>query len=659
MTDDYRDAKTMAERPEKSDKYGVVKARWWEVDASERAQFVCQTGESLRMDAAGRQQASIRHARLYENVELDSLVGRDFAEAVSRQTLMGAGMMSLNVGASCVNTLTAKITKNRPRPNFLTSGGSWASQIKARNLDKWAKGFIYETKYYQKARPVFVDGQVFGTGVLFVYGNKQNKLDCERVLESEIFVDALDGQYGEPRQLFRVKYVGRDILTRLFPKHADAIANAGKRAKVDNINGSQEILENTLVVWECWHLPSGPKAKDGMHCIAIDGAELSCEAWRLDKFPFIFNRFQKRLTGFFGKGVIETIQPIQVEINRAVRSISLQMKRKGKGRTYVQIGSKVNPSSLTNADGGDIVMYAGEMPRDAAVNAIAPEEFNYVLSLRQQAFQEVGMSEMSVSAKKPAGLDAAVALREYSDIESERFAPQHQDWEQMVLDYVELSVDLITEQYGWSGYKVLVPGRRDLLEVDWANIDLSRDSYVMQMWPVSSLPQNPSARYQKVKEMRQDGFIDMPVAQRLLEHPDIEAESNLGNAIIDDCDATISAILDDEEPRLMPLEMYQNEDLIIQRANAAYLYARHRNCPENRLALLRQLIDSATRAKAAKMMPPPMPPGAGGPPPPMPPGAGGPPPPGMMPPAPGGAGPVITNTMNAAAPIPMTPPVVQ
>ncbi len=165
----------------------------------------------------------------------------------------------------------------------------------------------------------------------------------------------------------------------------------------------------------------------------------------------------------------------------------------------------------------------------------------------------------------------------------------------------------------------------------------------MQMFPVSSLPQLPGARYAKVKEMMADGFIEKPVAQRLLEFPDIEAESNLGNAMIDDADATISHILDDDEPKLMPLEPYQNLDLIIQRTNASYLYARHRGCPENRLRLLRQLIDSATAAKALMVAPPPMPamPGA---------------PMGAPPAGPAGGGPVINNTMNAPGPAPLAPP---
>lgn len=646
MAQDYRDAVSMKEKPVKMSKSGITPSRWWELeDDAEVAQAVIDMGMAMERNSGDRLTSLVRFARLYENCEIDNLSARDYSASLVRQILSGAGLMSLNVGASCVDTLTAKVTKNRPRPTFLTSGGSWASQIKARNLDKWSRGFFYQTKVYQKARPVFVDGCEFGTGFLQVFAREDGKLDCERVLPDEMFVDDLDGQYGSPREMHRRKYVSRDVLTRLFPECAESIAEAGKRDRIESINSEPEIAENTVEVWESWHLPSGKGAKDGRHVIAIDGDLLLSEQWKIDKFPFVVYRFKRRTTGFWGKGIIETVQPIQVELNKAIRSISKQMHRKGKGRTYVQIGSKVVPGHLTNNDGGDIVYYTGAPPQDSAHNVIAAEEFNYVESLYRRAFQECGISELSAASRKPSGLDAAVALREFNDIESERFAPQHQDWEQFFLDFADLSIDLITKQYGWSSYKVLVPGRRDLLEVDWAQVNLERDAYVMQMFPTSSLPQTPSARYQKVKEMMQDGFIDKPVAQRLLEFPDIEAESNLGNAIIDDCDATISAILDDETPTLQPLEPYQNLDLIIQRATAAYLYARHRDCPEERLRLLRNLIDNATKQKVLMAAPPA---------PAMPPGGA---PPMAAPPPMGGT--QVNNTLNVPPPIvPTVPPVI-
>ena len=655
MADDYRNAKSSKEKPEPKRKANSnTIERWWELtDEHEIARAVVDGGTSMLQRAGDRHAAMIRHGRLYENCEFNSLSTSDYAASAMQAIFTGAGLMSLNVGASCVDTLLAKVTKNRPRPSFQCSGASWPMQIKGRALDKWCRGFFYETKVYQEARPVALDAYEFGTGLLQVFPTKGNKLMCERTMPNEILVDDLDGQYGRPSQMTRVKNVSRDVLTRLFPKYAEEIREASKESDLDQPNSDPEIAENTLRVWESWHLPSGEGARDGKHVIAIDGCVLFQEEWKICQFPFVVMRFKRRTSGFFGKGVIETVAPIQVEINKTVRSISRQMHRKGKGRIFVPLGSKVPSTNLTNNDGADVIMFAGDRPPTVDnSNAIAPEEFQYVLQLYRQAFQECGISEMAASAKKPSGLDAAVALREMSDIESERFAPQHQDWEQFFLDYAELAIELITKQYGWSGYKVLVPGRRDLLEVDWANVNLKRDDYVMQMFPTSSLPQTPAARFQRVEELRAKGYITDPQAKRLLNFPDIEAEENLGNAMIDDVDATISHILDDDTPKLMPLEPYQNLDLIIERATASYLYARHRDCPEDRLQLLRNLIDNAAAAKVAMMQTPP--------PAPMMPGApmGG---PGMGAPtgAPPAGGPQISNEINVPPPIiPTVPPVI-
>lgn len=658
MADDYRSGKAYPEKPDPKRKRGSEYIqRWWELeDPLEVARAVVDSGTAMLTRSGDRHATMIRHARLYENCEFNTLSTHDWAASAIQQILTGAGMMSLNVGASCVDTLLAKVTKNRPRPSFQCNGASWNMQIKGRALDKWSRGFFYETKVYEKARPVALDAYEFGTGFLQVFPTEGDKLQCERTMVNEILIDDLDGQYGTPSQLTRLKNVSRDVLMRLFPKYVEEIREAGKDTDLDEANADPEISENTLRVWESWHLPSGEGASDGKHVIAIDGCVLFSEQWKICRFPFVVMRFKRRTSGFFGKGIIETVAPIQVEINKTVRSISRQMHRKGKGRTFIPIGSKVVSGHMTNNDGGDLVMFAGDRPPVVDnSNAIAPEEFQYVLQLRQQAFQECGISEMAASAKKPSGLDAAVALREMSDIESERFAPQHQDWEQFFLDYAELAIDLITKQYGWQGYKVLVPGRRDLLEVDWKDVDLKRDDYVMQMFPISSLPQTPGAKLQRVKEMRAEfpSFVTEAVAARLMDFPDIEAETNLINAAIDDVDATISAILDESPPRLMPLEPYQNLDLLLQRATASYLYARHRNCPENRLQLLRNLIDNAAAAKVNLLQTPP--PGAPAP---------GMAPPGapMMPPPPGGAapgGPQISNTLNVPPPIiPTVPPII-
>lgn len=637
---------------------------WWQAeDKDQRTKAFIDVARALETNSQDLHQANLRHARIYENVELDTLTPGDYAASVVKQALAGRGVVRFNVVAMAIDTLAAKIAKNKPRPMFLTSGGSWDQQIKARRLNKFGQGLFYETRVHEHAKEIFNDACIFGTGVMHVFKGDDGRLEVERVMVDELYVDDADAHYGKPRSIFRRKMVHREVLCSMFPESTDAIyaSDPPNQEHSSDLRDSQTPM---VEVWEGWHLgtePSNKKNTGGKHVIAIDGHELFCEDWKMDQFPFVAFRFKKRTVGFWGKGVAETLTGIQIELNRLVNSISEQLRRKGRGRIFVQKGSSLNPAHLTNQI-ADIINYVGSPPIVDNQNAVAPEEFMQIDRLYQRALQEVGVSELSASAKKPSGLDAAVALREYSDIESERFSLVHQAWEQFFLDFMALALGLIRNQTGSKGYNVRLPSKRLIVQVDWKDIDLDEDSYIMQMFPVSSLPNTPAARYQKVKEMMSDGFIDKAVAQRLLEFPDIEAETNLGNAAIDDVDETISAILDAATPELLPLEPYQNHQLLAQRALAAYLFARHNGCDEERLDLMRHLIDMTTAEIEKATAPPPSPGAPGEVPPPAGAGTLGPGGPPMMPMGmPGMSGASLGNlNVNVAPPAipPVAPPVV-
>ena len=654
---DFRDAKTYPSERAANDAKIEEKffPKWWQSDdPNERAKALIDTAKALETNSTERHQANLRFARMYENVELDTLAGSDFALALVQQAVRGRGLVRMNIVASVLDTLAAKIAKNKPKPTFLTSGGDWGKQQRARRLDRFCRGLFYEVDLYEKAKDAFFDGGEFGTGFLHFFFDKKGRLEAERAMPDEMFVDDVDAIYGSPRQLLRRKVMQREVALDLFPEHEAELYKAVPPKEVTSSNKAR--VSPTVEVWEAWHLPTSDTSGDGLHVIAIDGHELLCETWKLPMFPFVKlngpcgRGGRGRTIGYWGKGVAEALTGLQIELNRLILSVSEQLRRKGRGRIFLKVGSKVNPNHLTN-DYSDIVWYVGDPPVVDNQNAVAPEEFMQIDRIRAQAYQEVGISELSAAAKKPSGLDAAVALREFSDIESERFALIHQAWEKFFLDCAELALEMI-RVHGTKGYTVKLPSKRYVQEINFDDIELERDAYAMQMFPSSSLPQTPAARYQKVTEMLNDGFIDKPTAQRLLEYPDIEAETNLGNAAMDDVDATISLILDEAEPKLLPLEKYQNIDLIISRGTAAYLFARHHECPEDRLDLLRQLIDSATAMKAATLMPPPgaVPGGPAAP-------AGVPMPTG---PAPGMGAPQATGigTLNVGGPQPTVPPMV-
>lgn len=609
---DYRDFKPKKDyRPddEKSAAEELAAGYWWAIEDPTEAGFnLYKSAESLEQNSNSRHMLNLVHARLYGNFDIAGFGARDYNRIANLSLLNNStAKLSLNVVASCIDTLAAKICKNKPRPMFVTSGASWPMQQKAKKLNQFGNALFHETKIHEAGTAATMDKYMYGTGALHAYiDRKTKKLKFERAFIDDFLVDDADGVYANPRQLIRKKLVNRASLLKAFPQHADIISEANTRAEDKPIRGNVDMCE----VWEAWYLPSYKGAGDGRHMTIVSTGCLEAEEWKLDCFPFVFTRYRKRTLGFWGQGVAEILTGIQVSLNRTFRSIDEQIRRKGKGRIVYPINS-VDPALFDNSVAAHIPFKGNIPPIFDNSPAVSQDELAHAQNLYQKAFQEVGISELSAASKKPSGLDAAVALREFNDIETERFILEGKGHEQMYMDAMELALELIRAT-GGAGYKVKLPNKRYLVEIDWKEIDLERDQYVLQMFPVSSLPSTPAARLQRVEELRAGGYIDMPTAKRLLDFPDIDAEMNLANSSTDDVDACISMILDDAKPEMPPIEVYQNLDMIIERATTSYLFAKHHDCDEERLRMLRDYINAATDMKVKSvqaMAPPPMAPG--------------------------------------------------
>ena len=570
--------------------------RWWKADDATIGKSVETVTDSLKEQSRQRHQLNLVHARLYGNVDIISFGARDYARSPITVGVI-PNRIAFNIVATCIETLGSKIGKQRPRPSFQTNGGSWPAQQRARRANLWTQGLFYETKIHDKAKMVRLAAYTFGTGALKVWVNDEKEVHCEPAFIDDIYVDDADGIDGKPRQLFQRFLVDRDVLIERFPKSQMVIEQADADQPDKPNNGTASRIE----VWEGWHLPSGKKAKDGKHVIVVrGGGVLLSEAWELDCFPFVFRRYRPRLQGFWGQGIAEILTGIQTELNRLVRSVSEQLRRRGRGRIFAQAGTidenaidnSFSPVVKTKGPPSSVIMVDNQ-------NAVAGEEFAQMDRLYQKGFQEVGLSELSVAAKKPSGLDAAVALREFNDIESERFALDAQADETFYLDFTYLAMKLVNKFA--PKHKVRMPGKQFIKVLNWEDIALKDDEAIIQMFPVSSLPSQPGARLQRVQELLTGRFIDMATAKRLLEFPDIEAEQNLANAVLDDVDACISMILDEDKPVLPPIEKYQDVALIVSRATSSYLYAKHHGADDDRLQMMRDYIDAATNELTSRM----------------------------------------------------------
>jgi len=591
--------------------------RWWMLNGQDAADSISGTLNLIRDAQSFRATQWIVSARLYGNLAPTTLAGVSFSKIAAQQPAL-RDRISYNLVQSVVDTVVAKVTRNRPRPFFLTSGGDYRKQREAKKLNAFLEGVFYENSTQDIGKVVFRDASVWGDGFIHVFA-KGDRVCHERVMSSEIFVDDVESLYGQPRQMHRVKQVDRQVLFDLFPENADMIGGA-KPSRTEEAGRS--IVADMITVRESWHLPSGPGADDGKHCITIDGAVLGeMEPWPHSFFPFARVQWSPRLYGYWGQGLAEQLQNIQLEINKLLWVIQRSMHLMGSFKVFIENGSKIVKEHLNN-DVGSIINYTGTPPMYVTPPIVAPEVYAHLQTLINKGYEQAGVSQLAASSLKPEGLNSGRAIREYNDIQTDRLSVPSKSYEQMFMDVGRLSIEVVKMiAASDKGYQVRVPGKKSLAMIEWKDIKLNDEDYVMQCFPVSSLPNDPAGRLATIQEYAQAGFLTPRQARRLLDFPDLEQVESLANAEEEYLQSVFDRIVDDGDYTSPdPLDDLQ---LSKQLCLEYYAKGKFNNLREDRLELLRRYLEQINEIEQAMMPPAPMPlpmPGATGEPiaPPMP-----------------------------------------
>jgi hypothetical protein len=395
--------------------------------------------------------------------------------------------------------------------------------------------------------------------------------------------------------------VNREVLISHFPEFEKEIRNA---QEADNMTGYQGVpVFDQVTVIEAWHLPSSRDSKDGRHVMCVSNACLVDEVYTRKYFPFVSLRWSERALGFWGQGIAEQLTGLQIEINKLLKTIQVAMNLISVPKIFIERGSKVSKSHLNNEIGG-IIEYAGTPPIYKTAQAINPEMFNHLERLYTKAYEIIGVSQLSAASRKPTGLDSGRALREFSDIESERFLSFARSYEKMYLDAAKIMVNMARDLHeeGHKDFSVTSFTKSTMQEIAWSDINLKENQYIMQVFPTSLLPVTPAARLQTVEEMMRTGLLGREDGLALLDFPDLEGVQSLETAAIDEIERVIENIIENGE--YTTPEPFTNLGLAMKKMNQAYIRAKLDNVPEEKLELMRRYVADAqgliTQAREAE-----------------------------------------------------------
>ena len=567
---------------------------WWSKPTGECHEGLLSTVRKLD-DHLGMEAS---HARL-----LSTLLNRQYSELRPGKITFDADSMRpknrvvLNVVQNILETLTSRICTGRPRPRFITRDGNWKEKRRAQRLDQYIQGVFQKCKVYQETTKAFKDAGWTGTGFVKVCEDPTapGEILVERVFPLEILVDQQACFQGAaPRTIYQRKWVAAEVLRASYPEHDAAIDEC--RSADKEYTDTSVIATDLVMVVEAWHLPSSESAKDGRHVICIDKATLLDEGWDVDYLPFAVLRWTDIPVGFYGQGLVEQQEGTQQELNKMSSRFQEAMHLLATAWVMAPEGA-IKKDHLRNLPGTIVEIAPGFEDKVKILNPqpMPNMAFEWMDWLYSKEHETSAVNQMSASGQKPSGVRAAAALRELRDEQTERFGMFVRAWEQLHLDIAELCTLVSKRMYEdealRTDYEVKYVSGGFYRSIQWSDVDLDRDSYVLQLWPSNLLPSTPAGKLATTEELMAAGLIDQATAMTLLDFPDVERSQSLISSTVDYADYVIDKLCDGDDVDIPPIALV-DPMAMIHRLGYRYLRAQMDGAPEDKLGEMRNYIGS-------------------------------------------------------------------
>jgi hypothetical protein len=493
-----------------------------------------------------------------------------------------------NAIASNVDTVHAVIATADIWPKYDTDGGDWEQQNTARKLGWYSEDLGKRYDVLPKCRRAFKEGVKKGKGLVKVHAVFEEPRVEQIMLENVVVPpdECRDGR--SPRQFHHWEYVDADELAARFPKAKENIDKARRTGRRRRYAWGRLVSNDVECLWS-YRLPIGAKGKAGYKpgrvTLVIEGQDLLDEKYEKPHLPVAEVAWSERPNSYYPISGAERIMGIQRALNKNNWVIEKGNDNVVSPPIYVR-SVDANIGAKTNRINGYTV-YRGDMPMTVQHQAVSNETYNRNERLNEKAQREFGQTSMATQGAKPAGLDSGIALREFKDQTTQRFASQEEAFEYFVLEVHRLLID-VCKDLGKNAPKVTRRSRFGSRTMEWKDVDM--DDVHVQMSAATNLNRTHAGRLQLVMEFAQAGIISTDQARKLFQHPDLEREMSLYTAVIEVVELDLDEIRDGGI--VMPDPM-TNLSICQWRAQREYAQWLRDKAPEERLEALRSYIIQA------------------------------------------------------------------
>lgn len=434
----------------------------------------------------------------------------------------------INVIKSVIDTLVSKLANQKVRPYLNPVNGLFSTRKIAKQAQQYFD-IVYDKEHVQeKVSKAYRNACIFGIGYLF-YNPFTKTIDVPGTWQ--VGICNTEKGYGKPTKLL--------IEDRNFP--ITQLGNYGIKEKYTSEYVNFKLFFDTI---------------EHKMYILINGKKVKEEKYEADCIPVVEVYNTTPIFGTRTVSIVDELDGIQTNIDLINQKISTAAQLTPGNVTYVQAGSNLNASDISNRTGMAYTVKMGPGQNQLPVVNVTPAPFDPMWqslldSYVKQAYEIVGVSQLSAQSQKPAGLDSGVALQTLSDIESDRFMVQLQGYTNSFVDLANLIIEVNTDGS-------ILPKSVDTAEYSWEDIRKQKDLFKVQFSAMSILSKDPQTKLQQIMQLTQIGLITTDKLATYLDSPDLEDVYRGASAIKDAIDATISNAIEKDEYEIPDYISYQS-----------------------------------------------------------------------------------------------------
>lgn len=477
-------------------------------------------------------------------------------------------MIQENVIRSCIDTLGSKIASQKVTPFFNTVNGTFREIQVVKAAQQFFDILYDELNVNKVVVQAFVDSCITDRGIIYV--NKDNK-NIERIQPWQFFFDPREYAYG---QLTHCAFKKTDYPASLLTEKTDL---------------------QTVTLHEYWSI------KEHIHATYIEELnKVSFDKWDANILPFAILRWSNPVKASSSTCVVDLLFGIQKQINYLLSQIKDASKSSFGIKYIVPTDSDVKINRLNNSN-GEVIEYTPQMTPNGVmpVQPITPafmdgQWFTALQQFKQDAYEMVGISQLSAMSQKPSGLNTGVGLQTMEDIESDRFETQLNSVIRVYVDIAKICMEV------FDPLEEVLPSSIYRGHITWKDITEARNLMSIQFSSLDKISKDPVIKQQIISQWVNSGYISRAHAMQLLEIPDDVRGYSLMNR---DLNAVLAVIDDCIEKDIYDIPIYINTSLLKEEIVSTLLSLKAAQNPENEVDIqkLQRLMYEAEKMKQNAM----------------------------------------------------------